>query len=175
MVYYERSDFRTEEGYNYAKKTLKSKFIYPIAELLSEYREHDYPFKKPVQFYVKINEAKILVKKLQAEIIKYHSSFIDEFEDSGAFQELLYLQKKYKKDIGDYLNSQMKSNEKQTPDSLKQFYKLFDDKTLKLDKALYIEVRDAIKNNLMADLESYLHHRELPQVIKTFIENLVNA
>ena len=144
-----------------------------MAELLSDHREHEYLTMKPDVFYLNINLAKDMAKKFQTEITKYFPKFLNEFEDSGAFQELLYLQDKYKKELKE-VKKQYKGNKplnELSDDSLVQFYKIFDDKTQRLDKRIYHKIKSAIEGRFIADLETLYHTYDLPDKVKIFIES----
>lgn len=185
MVKFDKSDFKTIEGYNYKKNTLEAKFIYPIAELLNEHREHHYLNLKPDAFYSNILEARNLAKKYQIIIQKHYVDFNDQFEDSGAFQELLYLQAKYKPELKQMLK-ELKPNligaktiilvDSSNESNIKMFYKIFDDKKNMIDKKTYANLKEAIINNYGADVESILYSNTtyLPKPLRKFLEKLVD-
>jgi len=149
MVKFEKVEFLNPEGYELKKNTLWSKYILPLATILNDHREHYYPHDKPNIFYSNIILVNKLAKEYQHEILKYHPQFIDEFEDSGVFQELIYLLQKYKTQLKEYKNWQQgnKSLDILTEKSLKQFYKFFDDKNFKLNKTTYLELKDIVQND----------------------------
>jgi hypothetical protein len=80
--------------------------------------------------------AKKLCLKNHEIIQKYYPQFLEEFEDSNVFKEILELQETYK------LEDEDRKNRK-----LKQFYKFFDDKTFSLNKDSYNELKKMIENN----------------------------
>jgi hypothetical protein len=175
MVYVDKSRYATEEGYNVKKNTLKAKFIYPLAELLSVHREHYYFGQKPMAFYANIVLAQQLGRQMQKEIQKYYPNFEEEWEDSGAFQELLYLQDKYRSEIKEYKNNVKGKKSLDTLDenSLKEFYDIFNDKSIRLNKDDYLKLKDAVKNKFIADLEALYYNLDLPIQVKKFIEKFL--
>lgn len=164
----------------YKKSSLATKYILPLDEDISHIKKlwynfysiyPDYPRDK---FYDILLKSKERIRYDQKLIKNTTPAFYDEYIESESYQDLILLLDLYKKEIRDYLKFQINPIVEQTPtDNLKEFYKLFDDKTLRLSKEVYLQIKEAIKNNFIADLESYYYKYELPQVVKKFIEKLL--
>jgi hypothetical protein len=168
----------SDDAYQYKKKSLKSRFIYPLAELLQQSRyEKDFLKARDLVY-----EAKVLGLEYQKIIEEKYPNFINKFINSNAYQELLDLLDYYRQpELKAYIKTLKKNvsfcdippttfEQKDVNPYLKHFYKLFDDKKNRIDKTIYLKIKDLIIGDKYQELLTYRYEVDLPAFLLDWIE-----
>jgi len=149
------------------KKSLRTRFIDPVVRLyMSEVHISDY--------YQKLLDVKALLLKNQKIIIRKYPEFLDEYQTSAIFDQVVFDLKFNKKELKKLVLKKSDSG-----NMLKKFYQFFDDKSLKLKKDVYLELKDVVQNDKIMSAKRITDiipsvWPEIMPLIKWLNENYVN-
>jgi len=163
----------------FTKNSLKTKFIFKLQQLMNELvKIHINTFRissnENINLFLKeLDNCKKVIRDDQ-NFIKYHfPDFLNEYQRSEKYQDFIILFDVYKKELKNLKTPNISCDD----EDLKNFYKIFDDKSIRLPKNIYTQLRDSIKNKFYADLETvYLSSSEMKKypTLRKYIDNLLS-